>query len=97
MRPRPAHSPAYQLLAQHLKKARLNPPQGDKKLTQVEVAAKLGKPRSFTFKVENAERELNALELVDYCEALGIDFFDFMRRVLHEAKQFRNIDAPAEE
>jgi hypothetical protein len=51
----------------------LNPPQGDKKLTQVEVAAKLGKPRSFTFKVENAERELNALELVDYCEALGID------------------------
>lgn len=97
MRPRQVHSPQYRLLTQHLKQARLQPSQGGKKMTQCEVAKRLGKIQSFVNKVEAGERELNALELVDYCEALGIDFFEFMREVLQEAKLLRNSDAPDEE
>ena len=69
--------------------ARLHPPDGGRKLTQVEIARKLGKPRSYTFKVENAERELNVIELLDYCEALGVDFFEFMRDYLQEVESLR--------
>lgn len=84
MRPRSVHSPEYQLLAQLLRQARL-----DHELTQEEVAAILNRPRSFPHKVENGERELNVIELMDYCEALNEDFLMFVARVAMRVKQLR--------
>jgi transcriptional regulator with XRE-family HTH domain len=73
-KPRSVHSADYQLLAQHLRRARIK--QG---LTQRDVAARLQKPASYPHKVENAERELNVIELIDYCAALNVDFIEFIQ------------------
>lgn len=59
-----------------LKQARL-----DAGLTQRTLAARLGRPHSFPNKVEAAERELNVIELLDYCTALGVDFVLFVSEV----------------
>jgi transcriptional regulator with XRE-family HTH domain len=42
-------------------------------LTQVEVAAKLGRPQSFVAKYEGGERRLDIVEFIQVCEALGVD------------------------
>ena len=46
----------------------------DAGLTQVEVAARLGKTQSFVSKVENAERELSLVEAFPYARALGVSY-----------------------
>lgn len=84
MKARSVHSTDYQLLAKSLRQARL-----DHKLTQEDVAARLNKPRSFPHKVENGERELNIVELLDYCEALDEDFLMFVARFTMNVKQLR--------
>jgi transcriptional regulator with XRE-family HTH domain len=84
VRPRSVHSTEYQLLAKALRQTRL-----DHKLTQEEVAARLKKPRSFTHKVENGERELNIVELMDFCAALDEDFLMFVARFAMTVKQHR--------
>jgi transcriptional regulator with XRE-family HTH domain len=84
VRPRSVHSPEYQLLAQQLRQARL-----DHKLTQEEVAQRLERPRSFPHKVENGERELNVVELMDYCAVLEVDFLMFVARVTMLVKKLR--------
>jgi transcriptional regulator with XRE-family HTH domain len=84
VRPRSVHLPEYQLLAKSLRQTRL-----DHKLTQEEVAARLEKPRSFPHKVENGERELNIVELMDYCAALDEDFLMFVARFAMSVKQLR--------
>ena len=50
-------------------------------LTQRELAARLGKPPSFPHKAETAERELNIVELMDYCAALDVNFLSFVREL----------------
>lgn len=72
------------MLASLLKEARKR-----RGLTQEQVAAKLNKPRSFPHKVENAERELNVIELMDYCEALGEDFLNFVVSFSVSVREFR--------
>ena len=42
------------------------------KLTQAELAKRLGKPQSFISKYERRERRLDVVEFVDICEAIGI-------------------------
>lgn len=42
-------------------------------LTQRDVAAKLGKPPSFVGKVESIERNLNVVEFLEWCDAVGIE------------------------
>jgi transcriptional regulator with XRE-family HTH domain len=88
-RPRRVHSPEYKLLTQHLKQARLHPPKGGKKITQVELARRLRLSQSYVYKVETAERELNVLELVDYCKALDIDVIEFIRHFLLELEELK--------
>jgi len=43
------------------------------KLTQGEVAERLGKPQSFVAKYENGERKLDVVEFCDVARALGGD------------------------
>lgn len=40
-------------------------------ITQVELAAQLGKPQSFVSKVERGERRLDVIEFCQVAEALG--------------------------
>lgn len=53
-----AHRAAYGRFLSRLRQARL-----DAGLTQVEVAARLGKPQSFISKMESGERRLDVVEL----------------------------------
>lgn len=41
-------------------------------ITQVELAARLGKPQSFVSKVERGERRLDVIEFCEVAEALGL-------------------------
>ena len=41
-------------------------------VTQVELAARLGKPQSFVSKIERQERRIDPVELYDWACALGI-------------------------
>lgn len=58
-------------------------------LTQREVAARLCKPPAFPHKIEHAERDLNVVELIDYCEALGIDFVQFAAEIAQAVRELR--------
>lgn len=42
-------------------------------VTQVELAARLGKPQSFVSKVERGERRIDVIEFCQIAEALGCD------------------------
>jgi len=42
-------------------------------LTQVQVAARLGRPQSFVSKYEGGERRLDVVEFLAVTDALGID------------------------
>lgn len=44
-----------------------------KKLTQLDVAARLDRPQSFVAKYEGGERRLDIIEFVEIAEALGAD------------------------
>ena len=54
-------------------------------LTQVELAASLGKAQSFISKIESGERSLHVYELFSYAEALGMDAQELVGR-LEEAR-----------
>ena len=64
--PRSRHSLRYTRLKELLVRART-----DVGLSQVEVAARLGRPQSFVSKYESGERGLDVVELLEVCEALG--------------------------
>ena len=42
-------------------------------VTQVELAARLGKPQQFVSKVEQGDRRLDVIEFVAICRALRLD------------------------
>lgn len=50
-------------------------------LTQAEVSARLGRPQSFTSKVEAGERKLEFTEAIQLCEVLGFDPHWLVERV----------------
>jgi transcriptional regulator with XRE-family HTH domain len=62
------------LLRKLLKDARL-----EAGLTQVEVATKLKVPQSFIAKVEQGERKISFIEVLDLCKALGTDAKDLIK------------------
>lgn len=49
-------------------------------VTQVELAARLGRPQSFVSKVERGERRLDVIEFCDVAEALGYDPAKLLRK-----------------
>lgn len=42
-------------------------------LRQADVAQQLGKPQSYIAKIENGERKMEFIEVLDLCLAVGID------------------------
>lgn len=84
LKPRSVHSDEYRLLARSLKEARQNAG-----LTQRELAARLKKPHTFIHKAEIGERELNVIELIDYCSALGIGFIPFVSDIEKSVEELR--------
>jgi transcriptional regulator with XRE-family HTH domain len=51
-------------------------------VTQVELAARLGKPQQFVSKVENGDRRVDVIEFVAIARALGLAPNDLFARVL---------------
>lgn len=66
--PNPLHDPRYALF-----RALLVSERERNGLTQVEVAARLGKPQSYVSKYERGERRLDIIEFSDVANALGVD------------------------
>ncbi len=62
------HTNRYRTLIARLKEARLRA-----RLTQVQVAALLGKPQSFVSKIEQCERRLDPIELLDLAKVYGVE------------------------
>ena len=50
-------------------------------VSQVELAKKLGIPQSFISKTEIGERRLDIIELLEYCDAMGLTLTDFVFRM----------------
>ena len=66
--PRSRRSPRHQALRLLLTERRVAAG-----LTQVEVAARLGRPQSFVSKYEGGERRLDVVEFVEVAQAIGCD------------------------
>ena len=67
----------YQLLRSELKKARL-----ESAILQKDLAKTLKKPQSYISKVESGERNLDVIEFVSYCTALGLDPSTWLRKLI---------------
>jgi transcriptional regulator with XRE-family HTH domain len=70
------HSRKYRRLLSALRDARKNA-----KLTQLDVAAKLGTYMSYVSKCESGERRIDVVELADFCRLYGIKLTDFLKSV----------------
>lgn len=75
--PNPLHDPRYALL-----RALLVSERERSGLTQVDVAARLGRPQSYVSKYERGERRLDIVELIDVAHALGVDSLALFRLLL---------------
>ena len=51
-------------------------------LTQRDLAAKLRRQRSFISKTEQAERRMDAVELIRWCDACGADSVELFKRLI---------------
>ena len=76
------YSSAYADLLLLLRRKRL-----DAKLTQVELAHRLGVPRSFVGKYERGERRLDVIELEKLCGVLGIELQAFISELKERQKR----------
>ena len=61
------HNPDYQLLLAVLKAARKRAG-----VSQIDLAERLGNTQTFVSKCERGERRIDAVELVEFAEALGV-------------------------
>lgn len=51
------------------------------RLTQTELAKRLGRSQSFVAKYENGERKLDIADLISICQALGVQASNLVARV----------------
>lgn len=72
--PKTIHDAAYQVLIECLKAARQ-----DARVTQVDLAARLGVDQSYVSKYERCERRLDVIELRAVCRALNIELGKFIQ------------------
>ncbi len=50
-------------------------------LNQITLAEKLGEKQSYVSKTESGDRRLDVIELLDYCDAIGVTLTDFVFRM----------------
>jgi transcriptional regulator with XRE-family HTH domain len=77
--PNPLHDPRYAVLRDLLVAERER-----KALTQVEIAARLGKPQSYVSKYERGERRLDIIEFIDVTRSIGVDPVATLRELLRK-------------
>lgn len=80
----PLHTPKYTQFLEQLRQLRLQ-----LGVTQVELSKRLGKPQQYVSRCEVGERRLDAVELIEWCDALGADvsvFFTDLRKALSNQK-----------
>ncbi len=53
----------------------------DRQVTQWALAEKFKEPQSFVSKCESGQRRLDIIELMAWCDAVGISFLDFARQL----------------
>jgi transcriptional regulator with XRE-family HTH domain len=68
------HDQAYRLLIGMLKEIRKK-----QKVTQAEMAERIGSDQTYVSKVETMERRIDVIEVRSMCKALGIDFLRFIK------------------
>ena len=73
------HNPDYQLLLTVLKAARKRAG-----VSQVGLAERLGNTQTFVSKCERGERRIDAVELVEFAEALGVQPLELMGEYLEQ-------------
>lgn len=71
------HNSDYQLLLSILKTSRKRV-----KVSQVELAERLGNTQTFVSKCERGERRIDAVELVEFAEALGVSPLELLGEYL---------------
>lgn len=70
------HSQQYQLALSLLKQAREKAG-----LSQVELADRLNATQTFISKCERGERRLDLIEARAFCEAIGVSFPDYIKKL----------------
>ena len=60
-------------------------------ITQVELAARLGRPQSFVSKFERGERRLDVIEFCQVAEALGRTPADFLIAFIELSEQAKDL------
>jgi transcriptional regulator with XRE-family HTH domain len=76
------YSPRYGQFRAMLRRIRL-----EARLTQTQLAAKLGKPQLFVSRSELGERRIDFLETLDFCRACGISGNQFIERLERAAPE----------
>ena len=76
-------SPLHEKLKHVLVERRLSA-----KLTQVQLAERLGRPQSFVSKIESGERRLDVIELLEVAAAIGCNAGDILA-------ELKPVDPPA--
>jgi len=71
------HHQDYQLFVAILRDARKRAD-----VTQLDLATRIGNTQTFISKVERGERRLDVVELVEFCEALGLNPLDLLQDYL---------------
>lgn len=69
----------YRILLRMLKSKRQQ-----KRISQENMAKKIGVPQSFISKIESGERRIDVMELFHYCEVLGIEIIQFITDLIKE-------------
>ncbi len=78
---RSTQHPSYQAFLSFLRDERKS-----KGVTQVSLAEKLGNRQTFISKLENGERRLDVIELLEYLEAIGSDAATFVSQLKRQIK-----------
>ncbi len=71
----------YLTFLKRLRKAR-----EDAGITQVQFAEKIKETQSFVSRCERGERRIDVIELMVFCEAIGVPFVEFIKHLVESIK-----------